>query len=64
MEPIEKEGERDQEIDDVRRLPVEEAIDTLSYDSDRKLVEALEPGVLQPCSSFAAASSTIHSSAP
>lgn len=45
MEPIEKEGEHDHEIDDVRWLPVEEAIDALSYDSDRKLVEATEAGV-------------------
>ena len=45
MEPIEKEGERDHEIDDVRRLTVEEAIDALSYDSDRKLVETMEAGV-------------------
>lgn len=45
MEPIEKEGERDHEIDDVRWMTVEEAIDALSYDSDRKLVETMEAGV-------------------
>ena len=41
MEPVEKEGEHDHEIDDVRWLPVEEAINALSYDSDRKLVETV-----------------------
>ena len=45
MEPVEKEGEHDHEIDDVRWLPVKEAIDALSYDSDRKLVETLEAGL-------------------
>jgi 8-oxo-dGTP pyrophosphatase MutT (NUDIX family) len=45
MEPVEKEGEHDHEIDDVRWLPVKEAIDALSYDSDRKLVETVEAGL-------------------
>lgn len=45
MEPIEKEGEHDQEIDDVRWLSVEEAIGALSYDADRKLVETAAAGV-------------------
>ncbi len=45
MEPIEKEGERDHEIDDVRWLSVEEAIGALSYDADRTLVETVEAGV-------------------
>jgi 8-oxo-dGTP pyrophosphatase MutT (NUDIX family) len=45
MEPIEKEGEHDHEVDDVRWAPVKEAIETLSYDSDRKLVEAVEDGL-------------------
>jgi hypothetical protein len=45
MEPVEKEGKRDHEIDDVRWLPVKEAIDALSYDSDRKLVETVEAGL-------------------
>jgi 8-oxo-dGTP pyrophosphatase MutT (NUDIX family) len=43
MEPVEKEGEHDHEVDDVRWLSVKEAIDELSYDSDRKLVETAEP---------------------
>jgi hypothetical protein len=45
MEPVEKEGEHDHEVDDVRWLPVKEAIDALSYDSDRKLVETVEAGL-------------------
>jgi 8-oxo-dGTP pyrophosphatase MutT (NUDIX family) len=45
MDPVEKEGEHDHEIDDVRWLPVKEAIDALSYDSDRKLVETVEAGL-------------------
>jgi 8-oxo-dGTP diphosphatase len=45
MEPVEKEGERDHEVDDVRWLPVKEAIDALSYDSDLKLVETAEAGL-------------------
>ncbi|MBO0863178.1 MAG: NUDIX hydrolase [Chloracidobacterium sp.] len=42
MEPVEKEGEHDHEVDDARWMPVEEAIDALSYDSDQKLVEAVD----------------------
>jgi hypothetical protein len=42
---VTREGEHDHEIEDVRWLPVEEAIDALSYDSDRKLVETTEAGV-------------------
>jgi 8-oxo-dGTP pyrophosphatase MutT (NUDIX family) len=45
MEPVEKEGEHDHEIDEVRWAPVEEAIDALSYDSDRKLVESVGAGL-------------------
>jgi 8-oxo-dGTP pyrophosphatase MutT (NUDIX family) len=45
MEPVEKEGEPDHEIDEARRAPVEEAIDALSCDSDRKLVEAVGAGL-------------------
>jgi 8-oxo-dGTP diphosphatase len=45
MEPIEKEGSHDDEIDDVRWLPVKEAIDTLSYDADRNLIDAAEAGL-------------------
>jgi hypothetical protein len=45
MEPVKKEGGHDHEIDDVRWLPVKEAIDALSYDSDRKLVETAEAGL-------------------
>jgi hypothetical protein len=39
---VEKEGEHDHEVDDVRWLSVKEAIDALSYGSDRKLVETAE----------------------
>ena len=42
MEPVEKEGSHDSEIEDVRWLPVKEALSALSYDSDRKLVETVE----------------------
>src|SRR5215475_5118878 len=42
MEPLEKEGEHDHEVDDARWIPIEDAIDTLSYDSDQKLVNAVE----------------------
>jgi hypothetical protein len=39
---VEKEGEHDHEVDDVRWLSVKEAIDALSYGSGRKLVETAE----------------------
>ena len=42
---VEKEGERDDEIDEVRWTLIKEAIDMLSYDSDRKLDEAVDAGL-------------------
>jgi 8-oxo-dGTP pyrophosphatase MutT (NUDIX family) len=42
MEPLAKEGEHDHEIDDVRWLPADKAVELLSYESDRKLIEGLK----------------------
>lgn len=41
MEPVEKEGEHDHEIEDVRWLPINEALEKLNYEADRKLIEAI-----------------------
>lgn len=42
MEPIAKEGEHDDEIDDVQWLLVNEAVERLTYKSDRELIETAE----------------------
>ena len=38
MQPVEKEGEHDHEVDEVRWAPAEEADALLRYDSDRRLL--------------------------
>lgn len=40
MRPLEKEGEHDHEVDEVRWVSLEEADALLRYDSDRRLVAA------------------------
>jgi ADP-ribose pyrophosphatase YjhB (NUDIX family) len=40
MRPLEKEGEHDHEVDEVRWVALEEADGLLRYDSDRRLVAA------------------------
>ncbi len=43
MRPLAKEGEHDQEVDEVDWTPREVALERLRYDSDKKLVAALTP---------------------
>jgi 8-oxo-dGTP pyrophosphatase MutT (NUDIX family) len=44
MEPVAQEGQHDHEITEVRWVPLAEALGLLSYESDRKLLEAVMGG--------------------